>query len=1267
MLAPVGSKLSLCHIRAPPPLEDGARTQDLSASLDQDDVFPSGGFAPKMASTLNKMPLVDASFCGGDAMVLAVRQPSIQSSENEGKIGDHIIAAAPDFVLRKGKKDPSGVKPVAPGGVSETLSLPLCPTASIDPALSLPGGIVSDIAQSSPAESSILMLARNSRTPTDTELSVGLVPEFVPVPEEDGWKRVQSSSNNINGSIVARNNSLASTAMTVALNLIPNLILSRPLNHGIAFQNPNHNMASRPAGRPVKYHTSKRFATRGFSLTAADLPANNKKQLTRKSPRLNPWLLRPAVVPLNPLTLQHLLPPIQVAVINSGGLHYFKLNSILSVFEEAIIAAGENVEYDEKVTRFFTSYGYAEGCSMCVILAIGICTGGVNQRLKEFASRAVNTRAYSPKLTPAIHSSNGLMSDTVQGSDPLLPQGYAFQSSALLDGIVKVTSRLLRPVWHKPLVVVTEGRTVLSKWKSQKRLTPAKLELLLDDTTTAQMLNSLTSLAELMKNWFKQAIESVPGKLRAQSNMMDIDNRSRQNLSITDAFARQSHLRDTSGVTNGQLAPAEAERLAKLTEERKIHSIYRLVSRTRQLLQLFGLLLRAHRATGLPEVEWGSMHGLTVSQLVQTRDGQDRIEKMLNNLVTSTADYNYGLAEPSAEADQLASEFADQCYLFFSPGSRYAYLGFSMGRRALVCAEGSVRRLEYTAMATKHFQKAAKHWHSANLVTGRTLNTRSQVGYKEISKAAYEGGSPVAKAVSILADLGEADAIVDVCLITAANFETAPLMAMVAVEQGQSRAFAWENDLYHRRQQAQQESSSALEGAGSTPVSPSSRSLTMGTSVTAKDAITTCWFLIFYHLTLILQRPELRKLGEGMVSRCVSERSEPFLHAFFSHLHQSGNTATLLQIASPDVERWLQREVQDQDLLYKYYCIQKEFTKAGNLSLSRAKDDRERLSLNDRIKWLSNAIAVCSAGSPNRGGAWANRGGSQIETEARDFLDIAKLQLRVLQASSEADLSPSEYEQLSSSLMKASDLFHFADEHCHYDICLLVMHTCKENNPPYIENLWRQIFCSTIFPCSTRDNGLYTFLSDYQSDFSTDNLVTFFDRNSESDDSIPLFEDGNWRMKLETKVLSLGRELYGKGADFVFPVQFIYSELESKFARFHVISSLLLCHLTHVIEGLRRVYTEVVSGQENIMSRAWPMQILTGVGVRYIEVMDAIEIVDAQEQQIGLLGRGEHLRLEHLSGIVFLLEDWVRTAVKVSEVKQQVRFLTLVRRVSESL
>lgn len=1237
-LAPSGGRLSLYHIRAPPPLEESTRTQDISTSMDADDSYPVGGFVPKLASAVNKMPEVDASFYGGSTMVLAVEQPKEQSATKQGDtVGDHIVFTTPDFVRRKSMKVQTATESFAPGGVSETLSLPLSDTSSTDSAQLLPGGFVSDIAQASADESSVLKLAMNSRTPTDTELSVGLVPEFIP--EQSTSKRNNGAmrtnghgAGNSSGMVIAGSTSLASTAMAVAWNIIPNLLLSRPLYYGVRFQQPAYQAAQRSRVMPPSYHTSRRYGTQGFSLTAADI-ASNKKQDTvaRKAPRLNPWLLQPAAAPLNPLTLQHLLPSTQVVVMNSGGLHYFKFSSILSAFEETITAAGENVEHDDRVTSFFTSYGYAEGCAMCIMLALGLGSGGVNSSLATFAGRAVNTRAYSPKLKPAMAVGTGLVADAVPGADPLLPNGYVFQSSALLDGVVKVTARLLRPVWYKPLVVATEGRTVALKWKSERRVTPSKVELLLDDATLAQILHSLNSLAELMKVWFEQAIETVPGKLRTQSHLMDIEERGGQNLAITDAFARQSYLRDSSGIGNGLLAPSEAERLAKLTEERKIHSMFRLVTRSRQLLQLFALLLRAHRAAGLPEVQWGSLHGLTVSQLVQTRDGQERLEKMLNNLVTSTADLNQGISEPSAEADQLATEFADRCYLYFSPGSRYAYLGFSLGRRALACNEGSARRMELTAMAKTHFIKAAKHWHSASLVTGRSLHIREHEGFEEVARAAYTGGSPVAKAATMLAELSDVVAIVDVCLTTAKNFGMAPLRAAPGDDQLHLKALPWENELYHKRQEFQ-EASKSLSGTGpSTPASPSSRALTLGTSVSAENAMTACWFLIFYHLTVLLQRPESRSLAVKMVSRCSAEPAGPFLNAFYSHLKESGNTETLLQIRSPSTEQWLDHHVKDRELLYKYYCIQGEDTKAGNLSLSVAKDDRIMLALNDRMKWLSNAIGACSGAKQQ-----ANFINTSIATEARDLLDIAKLQLRVLEATKQVDLSAPQRQELSAGLMPVTKVFELAYGQGLNEICLLLMHTCKENNVTYIETLWRNIICEAILPCFTRDPNLHAFLESYvgESDFASEkNLVSLLETASSADEGRALFEEGGWKKTLEMKVASLGRDLYGKGADYVFPIDFLFSEFEK----------------------LRAAFLSAVPAQEDSMSQAWSLRIFTNVGVRYIymEMLHAWESRAARDEQFVLMGGGSGHRLDQLAGVVSLLRDWVEDAVAKKESRQE--------------
>lgn len=76
-----------------------------------------------------------------------------------------------------------------------------------------------------------------------------------------------------------------------------------------------------------------------------------------------------------------------------------------------------------------------------------------------------------------------------------------------------------------------------------------------------------------------------------------------------------------------------------------------------------------------------------------------------------------------------------------------------------------------------------------------------------------------------------------------------------------------------------------------------------------------------------------------------------------------------------------------------------------------------------------------------------------------------------------------------------------------------------------------------------------------------------------------------------------------------------------------------------------------------MISRAWSMKLLTDVGVRYAEVLNACELVDAQDEQIGLLGRGDTERLDQLTGIVFLLNDWVREGLKKPEVKQEVRYV----------
>lgn len=1245
MLAP-SNRLLFCHIRAPPPLTDEGRSEDFSASLEPDDGFPVGGFAPKMSNKRAPTTTVDSSFYGMGAMVLAVgnntnnqtargSMNNSASQQSTNVVGDHIVATAPDFVFRKGSKTAGGER--APGGVTETLSLPLSSASSIDNAPVLPGGVVSDMAHSSKetssAKSNILKLMLNSQTPTDAELSVGLIPEFIPSWTVPATSRTATNGRSHGTVVASRGPSFSSTALAVTMNMIPNLLFSRPLIRGIQIQKPRSEVRRVPTA-VKRYRISQRFGAAGFSLSAADISANKKEtSTTRKSARLNPWLLRPSVAPLNQLTLQHLLPPSQMVAMNSGGLQYFQFTTVLADFAEALTAAGENVDNDERVSSFFRSYGHAEGCAMCVLLATnqGPSDVNVNRNVKSLAARAALARAYMPTLSPIVQGNDGLVTDPSSGADPLLPPGYAFRSSALLDGVVKVVARLLRPVWHKPLVVVTEGRTLVFQWKSQNQVTPAKVELLLDDETVGEILSSLSMLVALMKDLFKKAIDTRPGASRQETQMMDIDRDDGQHLYITDGLKHQSHLRDSNGAGTGQLAPAEAERIAILTEERKIHSLFRLVSRVHQLLRLVSLLAKAQNRPGLPEVEWGNLHGLTVSQLVQTSDGQDRLEKTLNSLVTSSSDASQGFFTPSTEADELAKDFAKDCYLFFSPGAHFAYLGFSYGSRALSSQPGSARRTDLAMNANRCFRRAAPHWHKTSLVASRSIQTKGQTGYEEAAKAAMRNGSPVAKAAAMLVQLGDVECAVEICLTTASNFNATKPRKFLEDQTLPQGTLPWEHQLYHKRHDLREPSKNMNTIGSSIPTSPSANTLAMGTNVTANDAIMTCWSLIFSHLMTLLQSDATRPLGERMVSECAGETDKAFLREFFQHMLSSGNTSTLLRVESAALELWLKDDADDKDLLPSYYVHQGRFYDAGRVYADRAKDNGTLLDLPKRIEYLSQASNMFNSAlkQPAQQNGWGTQpqsswDGTQANlNEARELLDIAKIQSRLVEALPKSKVDPSDLQQLRTKLETVSSLYATAAHWSNPDLCLLMLHSCKSDDQPAIQSNWKSFICETIFPSSSRNADCYSYLCELQQEFSSDDLVTLITGNAKP--GTPVFENGDWAQQLEMKIVSLGRDMYGSGADFVFPAYYILNQLEE----------------------LRKVCIEANPAQASLLEPGWPLKIIANVGVPFMSVLNLFERM-ADETQGGLLGGGGDQRKEQLAAIVSLLDSWVSAASQVS-------------------
>ena len=1098
------TKMTLCHIRAPPSLSDG------DASI------------PSHLPTQLTDQKVDAVHYRHGVFFAAFNK-AISSNGGIPNSGNVLVVTSPDSkarVTEENRKENIALtlKYIAPGGLCESVSFP-CARNNPSPSASvLPGGRIWAICAESTTTEKILALAVRSKTPTDTELGFSIAPAYIP-PSKQRRVRDQPKKSGTTSTIDAITSPSVSS---LVLKSFTNLLLSRPVKYGIERQ--HSNAITSPSAPMTTYRLSKRSGTEGFSLSAADTKANAGVGSTR-SARLSPWLLKPEVVPLSTMALEYFEPPAStVLALNAGGLHQFQSPSILQQLASAILLAGEFARTDPDVTKFFESYGYAEGCAMCLFLATKPSS---SNDLKEFSLRAALARAYRPNLVAYSGS------EQQRALDPWIPAGYSFSPSALYEGLNIAVARLLRPFWNKPAVVVTEGRTV--RRGSTTLTSPAKVELLLEDVVADQLRGSLVTMKDVISRVFSKAVCNVPLSTSSSSatDGMDVD-QDQHLLTTALEFQRRGQLDPNST----GLRPVDAGKLAEQLEERNIHSLFRLVSRTAQLLSLLPHLRRAHLMPDLPEIDWGQLHGITIGQLVESREGHERIERTLNNLVTSVTSRRMS-STVSADTKEMAQILSEQCFHFFSPASRFAYFGFQYAQDALNSPpEQRSRRMALTGEAVECLKQAAQHWHSPSLITGRTIQTPEVESYENIAEGALRCDSPLAKACDLLIELESVPALVEICLLTAANLgNNASTVGDLISWKNSGNEYNWEKALYHRRD---------------APTRASSSSDITGTSVTIDDAIKTCHGLVFYHLSRLLNSPvnsNEYQLGEKMVSVCSSSSDIPFLKQFFAYLLKRDHLDVLLRIDSPQLENWLLTEKKDNlEIILKYYQIQEEHVKAGEVAWKYATETNENRDLNTRVEFLIQTVdAFTRAQDRGEGDTNAVLAGLSAGNER---LAIARLQGRIRHAivATKYETSPEVLAPLQNQLLTANDLINkYAMPYELYDCCLLLLHSCRYTNVIEIERFWKSLLCEEIFPCSTRNEQTYRWLRVFAEGSHSDNPALHFLHGQDPASGV-LFEDGEWMNTVEGTVIRLGQEIYASSDSTAFPVEFVTSCLEGVYA-----------------------------------------------------------------------------------------------------------------------
>lgn len=1250
-LKPVG-RLMLCHVRAPP-LED----------------IPSGnvegGKIPRLTNTLAK---VDASCHRKGCVAIAIQEAtagsgasskvlttSASTQRQQQQVGDMLLMTCPDTAARVEVVDSTtssnevslrgGPRFVVPTGLCESVSLPMATALGTDSRTSvIPGGVVWDmtiIAPDDPSGANVERLARHSPIPTESDLTTGLPPPYFPPSHSLKRKALSAGKDSHSNFGFARKD--APSALSIFGSVVSNVFFSRPLKSPAPQKTDTSIVPFVGHQYQPSYRISRRDGSKGFSLSASDRNVSvstkhRSNTATQKSARLRLSVLRPHATPLSDCATNHLERHGQEMVaLNAGGIHFFQQDSVLSLLASTIQSGDE-----EAITRFFRAYGYKEGCSMCLILAADSST---TDELRRQAVDSALNRAFVPALKRHTEPSGGtagaLVSSTISSKDSLTPGGYEFVPSALNQALHTVVARLLRPIWYRPAVVVTEGPIVRQQWSLGSHVTPAKVELLAGESDIQLIHRGLRGIQDIIKSRLTRALQSVPGEPQKGGNEMDIDNPNEAmgtDMFVTRSIQYQAQM-PSSEVS--QLTAAGAEKIAQLIEEANIHSLYRLLVRAVQLLNLMSLLRRAQASTELREVEWGLLHGLTFAQLAETCEGQDRLESLLNTLVTASAADQH-TASLSAQADRLALLFSEHCYCFFSPSSRFTFNGLRAASKAMACHPSSLDRRNLVTEVGQNFVRAAQHWHSASLVAGRILHKKEKESFDQVAERALVYESPLAIAVNILIQLEDVSTAVQICLDVAANFRTmvfnrSSRRGSLLPEKTNVFDFEWEHALYH----GQRDLSGSENGNDA-----------VGVDVSAQDAIDTCFALLFYYSSRLLgsSQGQEKALGVSMVADCAGSNDGDFLNLFFTHLVETGHTSTLISIQSTELESWLKKR-SDIDLIYRFYTYHKRHIEAGQVQWNQAMDSNIPLHLTQRIGCLMEAQKSFERASVALQNSQEYENGSTAQVQ-RSVLDVkvsvhvAQIQHRILQhvekrTSLPPEISKEHVEHLKTSIIGTSELYNtYAVVLELHDFCLEILLACRLQDNESIGILWKHVFCKELLPCVTRNDHIYKYLREFATDIGRTGEVKVISANEEALEA-PLFENGDWVRKVEHKLLSLGRLLYGKGFDYVFPLDFILNTCEGEF-------------LYHLFWLCKRMLTDVSPFADlhliapEVFSRSLPLKALAQAGVPYLILLDNYDrlILRSGSNSLAENGNNGTNRLNRLSAKMDLLESWVNSSTR---------------------
>ena len=365
----------------------------------------------------------------------------------------------------------------------------------------------------------------------------------------------------------------------------------------------------------------------------------------------------------------------------------------------------DNMAYYEQIDTFFKYFGHVESCAMCLEIICGLpvdlCVGSVlgstsstsgmsggsgvmsisgtsgseGKVLRDRAIRTIlrfgGTAGFETIGRGSLQGFNSINNNplTDMGNrDSRLAAGSLtpnFYFSHKYDAILVVISRILRPIWLRPVLDVS-GKSLATIY------TPVFLSTMI--STLERFLNFLRdfyTVAVTRDVFLENDDYSTSGGNTSVmiTGQQQSSTAIKQNMSYINSGLLTDRL-TIHNTTTIQDPMLQFQKQALLKEDQNINGFWRVLHRTTQALTLLQILLIIQNVHKVP-INWSELGYISFRALVVSPNIHDKIKKLLHTVI-------YQLCKSSDKRNEqivndVTKKLTEDCYLYFSAGDRFSY------------------------------------------------------------------------------------------------------------------------------------------------------------------------------------------------------------------------------------------------------------------------------------------------------------------------------------------------------------------------------------------------------------------------------------------------------------------------------------------------------------------------------------------------------------------------------------------------------------------